>query len=371
MKSRKVIFFILAVLLAAVSCDSDKELSSLSLGKSRVDLSKGSIFITLVTEGPWTLSVEYEGSQRGWIRINRPSGTGSTNSVILAYDRNDDYDPRHAIITADFQGYKMTAYFTQTGLSAVVNDAPRGWMELPATDTERPGFTWTYHNMELTAGIPVRNFSLYYSHEDKIAHWVAYPMNQGLIGTGGRTNEWGYDPNIPEEDQAALVLGSYSGPYDRGHQLPSADRLRRDANIQTFYSTNMTPQRSDFNQNVWGVLEGKVRTWMSAFDTLYVVTGCVPSEDNFTRDRQQKEINIPAAYYKALLGYKKATSDSKEKYYGIAVYLDHDTPGETQLSKSMAMSIRTLEDKLGMNFFVNLPEEFSSAETTISDKFPF
>ena len=61
-----------------------------------------------------------------------------------------------------------------------------------------------------------------------------------------------------------------------GHQIPSADRTTSNiANSQTFYFTNMTPQLSVLNGQMWANLEGQVRTWMAASDTLYVVTGAV------------------------------------------------------------------------------------------------
>ena len=56
--------------------------------------------------------------------------------------------------------------------------------------------------------------------------------------------------------------------------MPSADRLSRVANIETFYYTNMTPQKAALNQGMWENLEEKVRVWARSMDTLYVVTGC-------------------------------------------------------------------------------------------------
>ena len=108
-----------------------------------------------------------------------------------------------------------------------------------------------------------------------VAHWVAYPLNRGLIGAGsGRTDAWGLDPNLPQEHQPVLYESWGVGWLDRGHQIPSADRLRDGDNQQTFYGTNMTPQiGKKFNQGIWAKLEGKVRSWSDKYDTLYVVTG--------------------------------------------------------------------------------------------------
>ena len=87
--------------------------------------------------------------------------------------------------------------------------------------------------------------------------------------------------------------------------LPSADRLINDeANWQTFYPTNITMQRSSLNQGVWELLEDQVRkVWAMTCDTLYVVTGAMPSEEWMT-DRAKNKVNVPSAYYKAILRHK-------------------------------------------------------------------
>ncbi len=79
-----------------------------------------------------------------------------------------------------------------------------------------------------------------YDKSDRIAYWVAYPHNQMYIGSASRTDAWQPDPDFAAADQAYLYNGITG--YDRGHQIPSADRTcTTEANTQTFYFTNMTP----------------------------------------------------------------------------------------------------------------------------------
>ena len=57
--------------------------------------------------------------------------------------------------------------------------------------------------------------------------------------------------------------------------LPT-DFINERLNDQTFYYTNMSPQRNKFNTGVWLALEGQVQSWgrsCTASDTLYVVKG--------------------------------------------------------------------------------------------------
>ena len=303
------------------SCTDDRGEGSVSLTKTEVRLSAGSMFVSVSAEGPWTLSVQYEGEQRDWITLSRTSGTGSTNSVILSYTQNRADDPRSALITGQFGRSSESVRLVQTGKLAQVeggegtelpvwpdypglkSDVVRGWMELPAVE-EDEGCAWIYHDMTVS-GNAVRNYSMYYDAGNMLARWVAYPMNSTLVGSGTRTDDWEQtDPKIPSEYQPYTRQGWGKSGYDRGHQIPSADRLRSESNRATFYPTNMTVQDAGLNQGLWANLENKVRVWMNAFDTLYVCTGCLPS-DRFHTDRGGNRVNIPQAYFKALLGYSQ------------------------------------------------------------------
>ena len=365
------------------SCTDDRGEGSVSLTKTEVRLSAGSMFVSVSAEGPWTLSVQYEGEQRDWITLSRTSGTGSTNSVILSYTQNRADDPRSALITGQFGRSSESVRLVQTGKLAQVeggegtelpvwpdypglkSDVVRGWMELPAVE-EDEGCAWIYHDMTVS-GNAVRNYSMYYDAGNMLARWVAYPMNSTLVGSGTRTDDWEQtDPKIPSEYQPYTRQGWGKSGYDRGHQIPSADRLRSESNRATFYPTNMTVQDAGLNQGLWANLENKVRVWMNAFDTLYVCTGCLPS-DRFHTDRGGNRVNIPQAYFKALLGY----SISPESYAGIAFYFVNDDPEQQNPTRDMAISISDLEHLLGINLFVNLPDEYAAAEKTISSKWTF
>lgn len=365
------------------SCTDDRGEGSVSLTKTEVRLSAGSMFVSVSAEGPWTLSVQYEGEQRDWITLSRTSGTGSTNSVILSYTQNPADDPRSALITGQFGRSSESVRLVQTGKLAQVeggegtelpvwpdypglkSDVVRGWMELPAVE-EDEGCAWIYHDMTVS-GNAVRNYSMYYDAGNMLARWVAYPMNSTLVGSGTRTDDWEQtDPKIPSEYQPYTRQGWGKSGYDRGHQIPSADRLRSESNRATFYPTNMTVQDAGLNQGLWANLENKVRVWMNAFDTLYVCTGCLPS-DRFHTDRGGNRVNIPQAYFKALLGY----SISPESYSGIAFYFVNDDPEQQNPTRDMAISISDLEHLLGINLFVNLPDEYAAAEKTISSKWTF
>ena len=246
-----------------------------------------------------------------------------------------------------------------------------GWMELPATDDSNLYFV----AHKSTANASGRNYSYYWDADALVARWVVYPLNPDIIGTGTRTDKWAEDNALPNGVAQPILKKAFNpSSYSRGHQIASADRLRYADNVQTFYYTNMTPQESKFNGGVWNSLEQKVRSWSGKFDTLYVVTGCVvEGSTKYAFDNSGKRVKVPVGYYKALLGYdksqKKGITSQTGGYTGIAFYFDHFGSYTSSAYMNQSMTIDALEQKVGVDFFVNLPaavgeEKANKAEST-------
>ena len=239
------------------------------------------------------------------------------------------------------------------------SDVLPGWVELPAV-REIEGCAWVFHDMEIPDVYEGRNYSIFYDSALLMPRWVAYPLTPELAGGGERSNKWKqWDPKIPRDYQPSTQDGGWKvEDYDRGHLLPSADRTASlESNWQTFYPTNMTVQKGrKLNQRIWADLEASVRAWAEDCDTLYVVTGAVPSSEYIT-DRGGNRVNKPSAFYKVLLQYRKDVPVS-EAYKGIAFWLENRDYEESEVNGTMAMSVRAMERKLDMNFFVNLPKEY-------------
>ncbi|WP_333626950.1 DNA/RNA non-specific endonuclease [Sphingobacterium siyangense] len=201
-----------------------------------------------------------------------------------------------------------------------------------------------------------RNYAMLYDKKLKMAYWVAYPLYSSILGSGNRTDAWGYDPQVSTAFQPLLLnaQGFSKYGYDRGHQLPSADRnLTTAQNKTTFYFTNMTPQVSSLNQGVWRLLEEKVRTWSAQCDTMYVVTGAMPITNNnntltFAQDNQGKDVAVPKYYFKAL-AMKKG-----EDYYTIAYKMDNAAPPSNSKYDNYRLTVSDLEKATGFTFFPDL-----------------
>ena len=374
MRFRIIVSAFLAGLLAAVSCERPEDGPApleLSLRNSNGGPSKDDVFVSVKYAGQWTLSVTgQDGAPIDWARLSVYSGSGENNGILLDYDANKTMEDRIVEVHArsdqgDEEVASFVQYWRETGRYHE-DIMPEGWLELPE---KKAGFGLEFYTHPMKVGsLSCRNYSFCYDRSKLVSWWVAYPLNDDLIGGGSRTDAWGYDPKLPETAQQRLNGGYRTSGYDRGHQLPSADRLSRVANIETFYFTNLTPQKSTFNQGMWGSLEDKVRVWGRAMDTLYVVTGCqVERPLGYALDNDRVEVAIPSSYWKALVGYKKNPTYGAQSrtggYTGVAFWYNHDN-AEKDWTKGQ-MTIDELEEKLGYDLFVNLPAKIGADKAAI------
>ena len=249
------------------------------------------------------------------------------------------------------------------------NNFATGIVELPAL---RNGVNDVFVTHSTTfKGQKVTSFSMEYDKSKKHSRWIAFRFdNQTRLQEATRSDEFIPDPSLDMEYQRTQVDFGKKG-YDRGHLCASADRLyQQEANDQTFYYTNMSPQRNNFNTGVWLALEGQVQSWgrsCTASDTLYVVKG-----GTIDKEEQVKEYiggdrskPVPKYYYMALL-FKKGDS-----FKAIAFWMEHtdSKPSKTIKLVDYALSIDELEEKTGIDFFPNLNDNLENAlEATYSTK---
>ena len=247
------------------------------------------------------------------------------------------------------------------------NNFATGIVELPAL---RNGANDVFITHSTTfKGQKVTSFSMEYDKSKKHSRWIAFRFdNQTRLQEATRSDEFIPDPSLDMEYQRTQVDFGKKG-YDRGHLCASADRLyQQEANDQTFYYTNMSPQRNKFNTGIWLTLEGQVQSWgrsCTSSDTLYVVKGGTIDKEDQIRGYISNDLSkpIPKYYYMALL-FKKGDS-----FKAIAFWMEHtDTPKSTKLV-DYALSIDELEEKTGIDFFPNLNDNLENAlEATYSTK---
>lgn len=365
------------VMLALSSCGSggkeDVLPPTVEVKTAVVEAGGYSQFIYVKASSSWRITITSVdgGEPVDWIIADPSSGSGDMD-VTLKVEENKSEKERSAVITVENSAGKASKTISQKAKGSEVKPDPTpsggnlspktGWMELPAIPEGMDAFT---HSMTV-GSVSTRNYSFLWDYDNLVAPWVAYPLCKWNIGNNiKRTNAWGLDPLLPEGKQPVLYRGfskGNNGWYARGHQIPSADRLTSyESNSMTFYGTNMTPQIQDgFNGDIWATLEGKVRSWANSSDTLYVVTGCVidyPEGQTvkYALDNYGKKVTVPTAYYKVVLRYMKNSTVGYSGYSACAVWLDHKVYSTKNIDSKYSMSVKDLEKRLNIDFFVNLP----------------
>lgn len=159
------------------------------------------------------------------------------------------------------------------------------FLDAPLAPPESPEGT---HLLDYT------HFSLQMHRTRRLASWVAWNIDGLTLFTGDSISRSGEDfradPRIPEAQQTLDDV--YAGnELDRGHVARRSDLLwgslaeARQANSDSFFFTNITPQHQDFNQSgrggVWGLLENAVLAQEGLSDRrLTLFAGPVLSDDD-------------------------------------------------------------------------------------------
>lgn len=349
--------------LGFAGCESDDEGGSevgITLTKSTVAATDIAQFMDITCNGSWNITIEYPEGTAAWCSVPNSSGQGDSR-VALQYKKNTAEEERKAVIRVSSGGESVSVTLTQLGTSGGgVDPEPElaHWLELPAT-VEQSDCRYVTHYVTVD-NKKVRNYTLFFDTSERIAYWVAYPHCKMYLGNVGRTNDFQLDPSFPASEQMTSTIKG----YDRGHQIPSGDRTAtEEMNIQTFYYTNMTPQLAGFNQKIWVDLETKVRTWVGACDTLYVVTGAVlktvggNEAVKYVEDKSGNRIAVPNYYFKVLMQLK--LNGGNPSYKAIAFWFKHEAKSGS-VTAADASTVDDVERKTGIDFFTNLPEDIQN-----------
>ena len=212
------------------------------------------------------------------------------------------------------------------------------------------------------------NFIIEWDDNKKAQRWTAYTMHRTTgcyPGSAGRNEDFKEDTSIPSMFRSTLADYRGSG-FDRGHLCPSADRQRTVAvNQETFVLSNMHPQCHNFNAGIWEKMEDKLRKWVkasnAATDTFYVVKGGT-IEDGQVEDQTIGSNHLPIPHYFFMAILMKNNTAGNGGYKAIAFWSEHHYEDRSaDALTSYVISVRQLEQKTGIDFFCNLPDDIENA----------
>lgn len=242
--------------------------------------------------------------------------------------------------------------------------------ELAALDAQKDSVRTLLEDVKLThlrdemrkVGFPTTDYIehsamfLSYDEAHEQARWVMHIVPPDVIsGSVGRTNDFRPDPKVTtgsavEQDYFLKTKNAddtyiYDGfGFDRGHLAPSADfRWSYAALSESYYYSNMSPQRAEFNRGGWADLEDAIRAYVyrNPENMLHVITIPVLHDDLPKVERSVNKVSIPEYYIKIAFDPIEAR--------GIAFKMPNEKIDKPLAS--YAMSIREAEDLTGFDFF--------------------
>jgi len=230
------------------------------------------------------------------------------------------------------------------------------------------GFAQKLEVPQIFEGEQIVNHTAYttsYSHNHGQPYWVAYELESSkLISVAKRPSRFQPDPEIKP---STTPHNSYTKTgFDRGHLAPAADMAWSMQTMkESFYTSNICPQRPTFNRGIWKVLESNIRNWtlrpkaMARLPHFFIVTGPIITEKapNISRTINHT-LSVPEFFFKAII-------DTVGNKRGVAFLLPNQKVPSEDLWK-YAMSIDELEQKLGRDLF---PELADGIEAKIEAQF--
>ncbi len=195
-------------------------------------------------------------------------------------------------------------------------------------------------------------YTLLYNEDREQADWVAYKLLKSNLASGKaeRSNQFITDPMV-KSGSATNADYAKSG-YDRGHLAPAADMQQSELTMkESFYYSNMSPQKPEFNRGIWKKLEEKVRDWAMNYDTLYVVTG--PVFISTITEIGPDKVDVPSHYFKALMTIKTG------KVFTTGFLLPNK--GSNEPLVKYEITIDSLEKVTGIDFYYQLPDAIENS----------
>jgi len=188
------------------------------------------------------------------------------------------------------------------------------------------------------------SYSLSYSEPHEQAEWVAYELKKSHLSKANFKRPY-FEIDKAVKTGAAHWRNYKKSGYDRGHLCPAGDRRYNQFTYdETFLTSNISPQKHDFNSGIWNTLEQKVRYWASKYDGVYVVTGGVLNKRLKTIG--DEHVSVPNQFYKVLI------DNNSGKIKMIAFLVPHENSSKALYE--FVVSVDEIEELTGIDFFPEL-----------------
>jgi len=195
-------------------------------------------------------------------------------------------------------------------------------------------------------------YTLSYNEKFEQAEWVAYELKKEYLKNHDYKRPYFVEDPKVKTGSADWRNYKKSG-YDKGHLCPAGDmEFNKSAYNDTFYTSNISPQKKEFNAGIWNRLEQKTRNWAEKYNDIYIVTGGIPKDSD--KKIGTEKVAVPKYFYKIIL------SKTGKEHKVIAFLVPNEESDKSIYD--FAVSIETLEKMTGIDFFPNLKNLKSSKD---------
>lgn len=193
-------------------------------------------------------------------------------------------------------------------------------------------------------------YTLSYNEAYEQAEWVAYELKKEQV-----VNANFQRPYFVQDDKVTTYSADWrnykKSGYDKGHLCPAADReFNKKAFESTFLTSNISPQKHEFNSGIWNRLEEKIRYWAIKYDGLFIVTAGVLAPNLKTIGKEK--VAVPNFFYKIVL-------DENQGKYRMIGFLIPNKPLDRPLYE-FVVSVDKIEQATGIDFFPQLPDDLEN-----------
>lgn len=193
-------------------------------------------------------------------------------------------------------------------------------------------------------------YSLSYNESHEQAEWVAYELKKSHLSNINYKRPY-FEIDKAIKTGAASWRNYKNSGYDRGHLCPAADRrYSKSAFNETFLTSNISPQKHDFNSGIWNKLEQKTRYWASKYNGVFVVTGGILNGKMKTIG--DEAVSVPNQFYKILI------DNNTGKTKMIAFLIPHKESNKPLYE--FVVSVDTIEKLTGIDFFSELDDDIEN-----------
>ena len=177
--------------------------------------------------------------------------------------------------------------------------------------------------------------------------WGIYRLTAEELRTkvSSRSDDVRSDPDIPTG--SATPADYKKSGFDRGHMAPAADMAHSARTMSdSFYMSNICPQRPECNRKIWKDLENQVRKFALAEQDVYIVTGPIFLKTPLLTIGAN-EVAVPDAFYKII--YDRTPP---QKMLAFIV----PNAGSSAPLQSFVVTVDRVENITGFDFFPLLPQ---------------